>query len=156
MVFHWSLNDSKSPQVSRTLLSILVDFSNAVVWIVFTRPLIFKSPSPFNESFGDCTKGINSNWYNHHFNIPQIFDSLVGFRQSSFLSLSFNFTLWSAGIAKSTILQVLLFCWLSLLLFYSLRDFFKSMFAESLSQEFERQLVSSSLLDSSQYSGRSQ
>ena len=34
MVFHWSLGDSKSPQVSRTRLMILAVFSNAVVWIV--------------------------------------------------------------------------------------------------------------------------
>ena len=32
MVFHWRLSDSKSPQVSRTLLSILAVFNNAVVW----------------------------------------------------------------------------------------------------------------------------
>ena len=38
MVFHWSLSDSKSPQVSRTLLSILAVLNNAVVWIVSTRP----------------------------------------------------------------------------------------------------------------------
>ena len=46
MVIHWSLNDSKSPQVSRTLLSILVDLNNAIVWIVSTLPLITKSSSP--------------------------------------------------------------------------------------------------------------
>ncbi len=34
MIFHLSLGDSKSPQVSRTLLSILADLSNAVVWMV--------------------------------------------------------------------------------------------------------------------------
>ena len=28
MVFHWGLSDSKSPQVSRTLLSILAVFNN--------------------------------------------------------------------------------------------------------------------------------
>ena len=38
MVFHWSLSDSKSPQVSRTLLSILAVLNNAVVWMVSTRP----------------------------------------------------------------------------------------------------------------------
>ena len=32
MVFHWSLSDSKSPQVSRTLLNILAVLNNAVVW----------------------------------------------------------------------------------------------------------------------------
>ena len=44
MVFYWSLRDSKSPQVSRTLLSILADLSNAVVWMVST--LISMSSSP--------------------------------------------------------------------------------------------------------------
>ena len=38
MVFHWRLSDSKSPQVSRTLLSILAVFNNVVVWMVSTRP----------------------------------------------------------------------------------------------------------------------
>ena len=48
MVFHWSLSDSKSPHVSRTLLSILTDLNNAVVWIVSTRPFISNSfTSPF-------------------------------------------------------------------------------------------------------------
>ena len=37
MVFHWRLSDSKSPQVFRTLLSILAVFNNAVVWMVSTR-----------------------------------------------------------------------------------------------------------------------
>ena len=38
MVFHWSLRDSKSPQISRTLLSIRAVLNNAVVWMVSTRP----------------------------------------------------------------------------------------------------------------------
>ena len=44
MVSHWSLSD-KSPQVSRTLLSILTDLNHAVVWTVSTRPVISKSSS---------------------------------------------------------------------------------------------------------------
>ena len=40
MVFHKSLSDSKSPLVSGTFLSILVDLSNAVVLTVSTRPVI--------------------------------------------------------------------------------------------------------------------
>ena len=43
MVFHWSLNDSKSPQVSRTRLRILAVLSNAVIWIVSTRPKFSRS-----------------------------------------------------------------------------------------------------------------
>ena len=49
MVFHWRLSDNKSPQVSRTLLSILAVFNNAVVWMVSTRPPTFKSSRPFNS-----------------------------------------------------------------------------------------------------------
>ena len=41
----WSLSDSKSPQVSRILFSILADFNNALVWMVSTLPLISKSTS---------------------------------------------------------------------------------------------------------------
>ena len=49
MVFHWRLSDSKSPQVSRTLLSILAVFNNAVVWIVSSRSPTSKSSRPFNN-----------------------------------------------------------------------------------------------------------
>ena len=49
MVFHWSLSDNKSPQVFRTLLSILAVLNNAVVWIVSTCPPYSKSSSPFNN-----------------------------------------------------------------------------------------------------------
>ena len=45
MVSHWSFSDSKS-QVSWILLSIPADLNKAVVWMVFTCPLISKSFSP--------------------------------------------------------------------------------------------------------------
>ena len=46
MIFYWSLSDNISPYVFGTLLSILTDLNNAVVWMVLTRPLISKSPNP--------------------------------------------------------------------------------------------------------------
>ena len=42
MVSYWSLSDSKSLQISRTLLSILADFNNEVVWMVSIHSPIFK------------------------------------------------------------------------------------------------------------------
>ena len=39
--------------ISRTHVSILADLNNAVVWMVSTRPLIYKSSSPCTKSFGD-------------------------------------------------------------------------------------------------------
>ena len=40
----------QSSQVSWTILSILVDLNNAIVWMVSARPPIYNSSSPFNKS----------------------------------------------------------------------------------------------------------
>ena len=56
MVFHWSLSDSKSPQVSRTLLNVLAFLNNLVVWIVFSRPPPSKSSSSFSNPLLTVTK----------------------------------------------------------------------------------------------------
>ena len=109
MVFHGSLSDCKSPQVSRTLLSILAVLNNAVIWMVSTRPPASKSSSPFSNPLvtvpnAPITIGIIVTCMFHSF-----FNSLARSRYLSFFSHSFSFILWSAGTAKSTILQVLFF-----------------------------------------------
>ena len=45
-VFHWRLSDSKFPQVSTTLLSILADFNAAVIWMISILLLITSSSNP--------------------------------------------------------------------------------------------------------------
>ena len=50
MVFHWRLSDSKFPQVSRTLLGILANLNNDVVWAFSSRPVISKFCSPCTDS----------------------------------------------------------------------------------------------------------
>ena len=109
MVFHWSLSDSKSPQVSRTCLKILAVLSNAVIWIVSTRPPTSKSSRPFNNPLvivpnTPITIGTIITFMFHSF-----FNSLARSRYLFFFSLSFRFILWSARTAKSTILQIFLF-----------------------------------------------
>ena len=52
MVFRRSLNDSKSTQVSRTLLNILTDHSNAVARIVSICPPNFNSSSSLSKPPG--------------------------------------------------------------------------------------------------------
>ena len=69
MVFHRTLSDSKSPQVFRTLLSILAVLKNTVVWMVSYRC----THSQLLQSFGDCTKRTDYHWYHRHFHIPQFF-----------------------------------------------------------------------------------
>ena len=105
--FHWSLNDSKSPQVSRTRFGILAVLSNAVVWIVSTRPPTSKSSRPFNNPLvivpnAPITIGRIATFMFHSF-----FNSLARSRYLSFFSLSFRFILWSAGTAKSIIIIIM-------------------------------------------------
>ena len=109
MVFHWSLSDSKTPQVSRTLLSILAVLNNSVVWMVSTRAPTSKYSSPFSNPLvtvpnTPITIGIIVTCMFHRF-----FNSLARSRYLSFFSHSFSFILWSAGTSKPTILQVLFF-----------------------------------------------
>ena len=109
MVSHWSLSDSKSPHVSRTLLSILADLNNAIGWMVSTHPLIFKSSSPCINPLVTVLStpiivGVTITFMFHNF-----FCSLAKARYLSVFSLSFNFNLWSARMAKSIIQQVFFF-----------------------------------------------
>ena len=45
MVFHWSLSDSKSPQVPRSLINILANFNNALILdsLVLQYPILLDS-----------------------------------------------------------------------------------------------------------------
>ena len=108
MFFHWSLSDSKSPQVSRTRLRILAVLSNAVIWIVSTRTPTSKSPRPFNNPLVIVPKAPITIGTIVTFMFHSFFHSLARSRYLSFFSYSFRFHLWSAETAKLTILQLLL------------------------------------------------
>ena len=101
MVFHWSLSDSKSPQVSRTLLSILAVLNNVVVWMVSTCLPTSNSSSPFSNPLvtvpkAPITIGIMVTVMFHSFS-----NFLSRSRYLSFFSHSFSFIMWSAGTVKS-------------------------------------------------------
>ena len=105
MVFHWRLSDSKSSQVSKTLLSILAVFNKAVAWIVSTRPPTSKSSRSFSNPLvtvpkAPITIGIIVTMFHSFYN------SLARSRDLSLFLHSFSFILWSAETAKSTILQI--------------------------------------------------
>ena len=107
MVFHWSLSDSKSPQVSRTRLRILAALSNVVSWIVSTRPPNTKSSMLFNNPLVIVPKAPITIGTIVTFMFYSFFNSLARSRYISFFS--FRFILWSAGTAKSTVLQIFFF-----------------------------------------------
>ena len=105
--FYWSLSDSKSLQVSRTLLSILVNLNNVLVWMISIHPLIFKSSSPCTNLLltvpgAPIAIGIVVTFiFNGFFQFFSKVCVLIS------LLLSFSFTLWSAVTAMSAIQQVL-------------------------------------------------
>ena len=106
LVFPWILSDSKCPQISRTLLSILANFSNAVVSMIFILPLIFSS---FSKPLGTIPNALNTNVITVILKLLSFFSSLTRSKYFSIFLLSFIFTLWSAGMKKSTWGLVLFF-----------------------------------------------
>ena len=109
MVSHWNLSNSKSPQVSRTLLSILADHNKAVVWIVSTCAFISKSSSPFTKILGIVPSAPTTIGTTVTVMVHSFFSTSARSRYLSLFSLSFLFTLGSVGTGKSTIREVLLF-----------------------------------------------
>ena len=112
MVFHRCLSDSKSPQISRTLLSILADLKK-FRW----SPLVLLFPSPpvplsiLWWLYLSCQLQLVSPSLSSS---VVFFSSLARSRYLSLFPLSFSSTLRSVGMAKSTIWQVPFFCWQSL------------------------------------------
>ena len=106
MVSHWNLSNCKSPQVSRTLLSILADLNNGVVLMVSRRSLIYNPSSSCIKHLvtvpsAPITSGIIATFMFHFF-----FSSPARSRYLSCFPLSFNCTQVLARTAKSTIWQV--------------------------------------------------
>ena len=119
----WSLlnlSDNKSPQVSRTLLSILTD-----LWRVSFLTLISHSFSPIFQAFGDRSKCSNYNWYHRHGRIH----TTASYFFSFFFSLFFLFfkklflvntgsglvdrISWSVCLSKSHRILLVSFSWIN-------------------------------------------
>ena len=110
-VFHIS----KSPQVFRTLLSILAVLSNAVVWMVSTRPPTSKSSSPFNNPLVTVPKPSIANGIIVTF----MFYSFFQFpRKVQILILLFTFFQFYSVVSRDhkvdNFANHLFFCWLLL------------------------------------------
>ena len=108
-VLRKSLCDSKSVQVSRTLLSILTNLNNAVVWIIFIRPLIFNSSSPLTKPLEIVLSALITIGITVTFMFHSFYTFLIRFKYLSHCSFSFILILWSSGTAKPIIRQVLFF-----------------------------------------------
>ena len=119
MVFHWISSDSKSPQVSRTLFSILNVLGNSAIWIVSTPPPTSKSSRPFNNRLVIVPKAQITISTIVTFMFHRFFNYLARSRYLSFFSHSFSFILWPARTARSTFLQFLFFFFFLLIIIWS-------------------------------------
>ena len=96
--FHWSLIDSESLLVFRTLLSTLADLNNAIVLggpDLSSHIQFFQS---FFKAFKDRSKCTNQNWYSSYSHVPQLFCSILRSYYLSHFSFSLSFILWSARV----------------------------------------------------------
>ena len=124
-IFHTSASRCSSTRVwniqvslnFRLLLSILDGLHNAVVWMVYTRPIIYRSTRFIINPLVTVPRASITISIAVTFIFLYFYSSLARCRYLSFFSHSFSFTLWLAGTAKSTIWQFSSFCWLSLGLF---------------------------------------
>ena len=167
MVFHWSLRDSKFPKVSRALLRILANLKNTIVWIVSILPLLSNSLNLLSK----ILRTILSTPTTIEITVSATFYCcFLGLRQNpSIFYLSLFFYFYPVVGLNSYENEISIFLsWSGLddpflsqnhrefdYYYFTLWEFFTSALADGFPLEFERQQVSSSLLDTSQYSGRS-
>ena len=88
MVSYRSLSDSKSPQISRTFLSILVDLHYAVVRMISSHPLISKSSCSCTNPLVTIPRAPITIGFTVIFMFHSFFNSRS--RYLYFISLSFN------------------------------------------------------------------
>ena len=117
MVFHWSLSDSKSLHVTRTLLSILADPDNTVVWMISISPLISNSTSLLSKPLGTVSSTLSTIGITATFIFSDSFNSQARSNNSSLFLFNFFFSLWSGATAKFTIRLFFFFFFFFFLLF---------------------------------------
>ncbi len=96
MVFHWSLGDIKSPQISGNLLNILADLNNDVVRIVL---FFSNTPIPLSKPLGTVlnaaiTIGIIVTLFVHFFLVLWLYRSIC------FFFAFFDFNIVVTGTVK--------------------------------------------------------
>ena len=102
--------------MSRTRLKILAVTSNAVIWMVSTRPSSSKSSRSSNNPLVIVPKAPITISTIVTFMFHSFFNSLARSRYLSFFSHSFRCIMWSAGTAMSTIFQILFFFFLLIII----------------------------------------
>ena len=69
----WSFNKTwVTARLLRTLLSILADLNDAVVWMVSILPQISSHTNLFSKPLGDHSQATNHNWYPYYYYYHQM------------------------------------------------------------------------------------
>ena len=91
------------------------DLNNAVIWMVFTCPLIYKSSRAFTKPLGSVPRATITIDITDHFMFHFFFSFLARCIYLSLFSLSFIFTLPPIRTTKSTIRQVIIISYIIIL-----------------------------------------
>ena len=102
MLYHWNLRDSKCPQVSRTLLSILADSIYATVWMCLGSSSDLSLFQPTHQAFGDSSIRVSYNWYHRHIHVPFLLLESFTSASSDGLSLEFELQQVSPSLQNSS------------------------------------------------------
>ena len=97
MVFHWSRYDSNSPQVRKTILNILANLNDAMIGRIVIFPLISDSSGLLSKPLETVPSAPITNTITVTFSFQSFLSSQARSKYLSIFSLSFIFTLWSAG-----------------------------------------------------------
>ena len=93
-VFHGNSDDSKPLQVSVTLLNILANFSNTVIWMISILPLIFNNSSSFFFRLLKAVRNVPSTAGITLIIFHSIFSSLAKFKYLPVFSLFLLFAFY--------------------------------------------------------------
>ena len=143
MLFHWSLNDSKFPLVSKNTSKYPSRFLQCCGLDGFDFSFNLQLIQSLYQVLGDCSKWL------------QLWLTSLSPSCSTTFQLCSKIQIFVVLFAFLHIHSVV--CWHSIIIItVTPWEFFTSVLADSLSLEFELQQVFSSFQDSSQYSGQSQ
>ena len=121
MVYHWSLNNCRSPQVSRTLLSILTDLKNAVdVWMVSILSIIFIYLSIFSNTLETVPSAPSTNGITGTLMYPSFFQLFCKVQVFLYLFFFLLFSFCDPLEQKNSLKENFFFC---LLLFFLISFF---------------------------------
>ena len=108
MVFHWNQVTVSFRQFSRTVLSILADLNNALLWMVSILLLNSNCSNTFSNPLGTVSQCTNCKWYHHHPHVSQFYHyfTYCSFSPPTFVWLQISRLFWEFWSFSTMIVSI--------------------------------------------------